>query len=702
MRRLAGPAVLFLIATGFFWRLLTTQYTWMDHPDMANQILPWYQFQAVSWHRGEFPLWDPHVFGGQPLIGQLQPGAAYPPNWLLFLLPLKDGRISQTALNLYYILTHFFAALFCYWLCRDLGRTVAASVLGGIAFALGGVVASLEWPQMLNGAVWIPLALLFFLRSTRGVRPLANAAYAGAVLGVSFLSGHHQIPTFLALTMAGLWLYEIFRRRMPAVRAAGVFILFSALTSALQTIPGYEYAVRSIRWVGAPNAVFWGQSVPYPVHEHASLLPVGLLGLVLPGANPEVFVGLAVFVLALIGLALAFNTSEVRLLGAIALGGLLLALGGLSVIHGIAYLLVPMVEKARSPYMAMILVQFAMAVLASFGVDSLRIRMLGRWWVPALALAGILPWPVLMVLTIVRPEASLEYERLAIFGVVSLALAALLHAWQRHALSASAAVALFAIVTLFELGTVHGHYRHRDDPGSSLAALQQNRDVVDFLRRQPDLVRVEIGTEGVPYNIGDWDGIDQFRAYLGGMTANLAPFEIDRLNGGRRASRLFALTYFLGPKPIRPDQQLVFQGKSGLNVYRNPEANPLTWTVRDGECPAGDDVRVIERAAARIVLNAHMACPGTVVLSQTHYPGWEARVDGRIVSLLEIDGVIDGVFTDAGAHRIELRYRPASVYWGAALSAVGFAGIGLIAVSPRLFRQFPRFRQVGVGAGLIA
>jgi hypothetical protein len=67
MRRLSaaiGPAILLLIVTGFFWKLLTRQYTWMDHPDMANQVLPWCQVQAAAWHRGEFPLWDPHVRGG--------------------------------------------------------------------------------------------------------------------------------------------------------------------------------------------------------------------------------------------------------------------------------------------------------------------------------------------------------------------------------------------------------------------------------------------------------------------------------------------------------------------------------------------------------------------------------------------------------------------------------------------------------------
>ncbi len=88
MSRLAGPVLLFLICAGFFWKIvLTNQYTWLEGPDLANQVLPWFQFQAGEWHRGRIPLWDPYQWGGQSLIGQAQPGVAYPLNWILFLLP---------------------------------------------------------------------------------------------------------------------------------------------------------------------------------------------------------------------------------------------------------------------------------------------------------------------------------------------------------------------------------------------------------------------------------------------------------------------------------------------------------------------------------------------------------------------------------------------------------------------------------------
>jgi len=82
-----GPLVLVLICVVLSWKLvLTDQYTWLNGPDFANQVLPWFQFEAQQWHHGHFPLWDPYHWGGQSLIGQNQPGVVNPLNWILFLL----------------------------------------------------------------------------------------------------------------------------------------------------------------------------------------------------------------------------------------------------------------------------------------------------------------------------------------------------------------------------------------------------------------------------------------------------------------------------------------------------------------------------------------------------------------------------------------------------------------------------------------
>jgi len=133
---------------GIFWKLtLTSQYTWANSPDISNQVLPWYQFQAGVWHKGGFPLWDPHVWGGQTMIGQTITGAAYPLNWILFLMPLHRGWLILELVNWYWVAIHYMAALFCFFLLRDLKRGFAASLLGSVAFAAGGYFATMGFPS---------------------------------------------------------------------------------------------------------------------------------------------------------------------------------------------------------------------------------------------------------------------------------------------------------------------------------------------------------------------------------------------------------------------------------------------------------------------------------------------------------------------------------------------------------------------------
>src|SRR6185295_19378663 len=126
-----GALAVVLLTIGFYWKLsLTRQYVWFDHPDMSYLEIPRLQFIANEVHQGRFPLWDPHIWMGQPLVGQTQPGPLNPLNLLFVMMPLRDGHLRPELLNWYFVLMHAVAALGAYALCRDLRRSRAASILG--------------------------------------------------------------------------------------------------------------------------------------------------------------------------------------------------------------------------------------------------------------------------------------------------------------------------------------------------------------------------------------------------------------------------------------------------------------------------------------------------------------------------------------------------------------------------------------------
>ena len=710
--------MLFLIVVAFYWKItLTNQYTWLDSPDFANQVLPWYQFQASEWHQGRVPLWEPHQWGGQPLGGQAQPGAFYPPNWLLFLLPLKKGWIRQSFLEWYFVLVHYAAALFCFWLCRDLGRSRAASLLSGLGFALAGWMGVTDWPQMLNGAMWTPLVFLFLLRAVRGERPARSAALAGAFLGVAFLSGHHQIPIFIALACAGVWLWHLFPKgRFSPVLAgpAVLFGLFLFLLSALQTLPAYEYGTLAVRWVGADHPVGWKEAVPYAVHAEFGLRALSVLGIVVPGISrhADPFIGVVLLSLALVAVAAAWRERTVRLLAVIGVVGLFFALSVHGLIEGVLYALVPMVDKARNPSMAVFIFHFCIAVLSAYGIDHYLFldQAASNRFVRMIAGFGLLVLATLLVCSLAAVNFKIDPDRPAMVALIALLLSLVLYGFRHRSLGASALLGIGALLLVeASLGNSSFFWHTRNDPNLLLKKLSQDTDIVQFLKRQTGPVRVDMDDQAIPYNFGDWHGVDTTAGYLASVTAN-----VQKVPGSRAARMLLGTRYYIGAKPQEQTQVQVFQGASGLKVYMNPDAFPRTWTVHkvgtaadDAEagrrldapllrlreeafvtgaapalqtCAVPDSVRIASRTAKRVEVEAVMGCRGMVVLGDVFFPGWHAKVDGRAAAVHEAYGFLRGVVVEGGRHQIEMVYRPASVILGGVLTAIGLIGVALLAL----------------------
>jgi len=718
--KLAGPALLFVMITGIFWKIaLTNQYTWANSPDIGNQVLPWYQFQAGVWHKGGFPLWDPHAWGGQTMLGQMITGAAYPLNWIFFLMPLHRGWIILELVNWYWVVIHYMAALFCFFLLRDLNRGFAASVLGSVAFAAGGYLATIAFPQMQNGTVWIPLVFLFALRAMRGVRPLTNAALSGMFLGVSLLSGHHQVPIFIGLAMAGVWLYHLVRQRTArqirtALGCVALFGIFAALAGGLQTLPAIEYGRLSLRWAGASHPLLWNEAIPYRVHAEFSMAPDALLGsLLTAGAGP--CMGLVALAMALFAVARGWQERMVRLFAAVTLLALLFAMGENTIFEGLIYALVPGVEKARSPHMALFIYGFGLSALCAYGIDLFadeaghRASVWSRRLVFFLSALGILVLTFLLIFSLVRIEREWNSAVLAFGALIALLLAATLHAWSRGHVSPRAGPVLMGCIMMLELGTLTSlRLTHRESGWQFLDKLSQNADVVEFLRGQPAPVRAELDRNEIPYNFGDWYGVDVFECYLASLTRN-----IEKIRGLPNVRAMFGINFYIGRKQRSDGEADVFTGKSGIKVWANPGVFPRVWSVHQAVaipnekdiqaklnqspadlaretfvlgtppklegCGGADAVTLVARETNRVVIEADMRCKGMVIAGEGYFPGWKATVDGAPAPVYEAYTFLRGVVAEAGKHRIEMRYRPASVLWGAGMSGLGILAACLMA-----------------------
>lgn len=724
--RLLMPLLILVISVLFHWKLtLTDQFTWMEHPDAANQVLPWLQFQAIQWHGRHIPAWDPNAWTGQPLFGQAQPGSAYPFNWLLFLWPMQNGLIGMAALNWYYVLIRYTGALAGYALCRDLGCSRIASLTGACIFAMGGFVGTNGWPQMVNGAVWAPVVFLFLFRAERGERPLRNSLLSGFFLGFSWLSGHHQVPMYLTVAAAATWGWLCIRGGKwngKVAKLAVASLAIAALASAFQTWPTAEYGRLSVRWVGTPEPLAFNETTPYYVHETYAHKPTSLLSVFLPVLLPAwiPFIGVTALALALLGVILAWRQKQVPWLGCLALCAILYTLGANSLLHGVLYAVVPLLEKSRSAGAATALFGMAIAPLSALGVDRV-FNSASHWWVRRTAWVmagfGAVLGGASAVFALTGATGAAADPRLLMTALITLAFAVLLFAQRANAISVRGGAVAVLLLVLFELAQVTDFWMYSYGPNFErtplLNNLRKHNDIARFLLDRPDHGRIEYHDTDIPYNFGDFFGVETFQAYTASMTENIWRHEIFQ----PRVRDFLGVRYSIAKQPERPGQRQIFEGSSGLKVFENPGALPRVWAVHELslvpdrkaagpklvdpafdarrtafligentpplEACANRDADRVERTlngANRVTIAANLACPAMVIVDDTWYPGWRATVDGRPARIYEAYGVFRGIMAPAGQHTIDMRFRPASVIGGALLTLLAAVIAGCAAM----------------------
>lgn len=656
--RFAQPLLLFLLCVGFYWRLtLTSQYSFLDSPDLANLDFPRLHLQAAELRHLRLPLWDPYQWIGQPFLGQVS-GVAYPANWLLALAPFREGKLSVTTVHWYLVLIHFQAALFCYWLCRDWKRSRAASIFGGLTFSLSGFMASTEWPQILNSAVWLPLVVMFLFRAVRGKQAAFSAAVSGALAGMMWWSGHHEVPIYVSTVVAGVWVVALWRGMRWQL--AGLAAAAMLLMGAWQILPAQEYAPLAKRWAGVTDPLRWHEPIPYAVHENYSWSLEAASGLVIPRPRVHIdpFVGVVGFSLVVLGVWVGWRRfPQVRWLVGLGAAGVVLSLANGSFVHGVLYAVAPVFGKARVPARALVLLGLAMGPLAAYGMDALRARV-SRWAVSPAVLSGVL-----------------------------------------------VVIAMIEWGSVFSVGMANRLTRE-NIPGH-LDRLYHHNDIASYLRAQNMPVRVWVSDEEIPYNFGDWHGIPTHQGFAASVTENVLELQ----SWKPVVQDLLGLNFYVAGTAPRAGLVKVADSRSGLQIFSNPSALPRAWVVHrvstvgersevsqrleaEGFSPREEALLVgpapaLEECAAEepvtlqppyrgslVRMEAKLGCRGLVVLSDTYFPGWQASVDGRPVEILEVFGALRGVVVEAGTHRVEMVYRPASAYWGAGLALVGVGLVG--------------------------
>jgi hypothetical protein len=308
-------------------------------------------------------LWTNLLYGGFPSLADPQFQLWYPINRWFALFPHTWECFTISA----YVL----ASSFTYGYVYCLTQSRLAAVISGLVYGMGGfTMAHWGYSSILHATAWIPL-LIWALEQLRAKLSGFWLMVGSAAVACILLAGHPQIAFYglgLGAVYALVFGYTAPIGRWRCYRAACLMVVFAVGLTAIQLLPTLEFAQLSVR----------AQMTFAEFANPAFSLPQ-LVQLVFPHYNPPQanglgmmsYVGLLTPLFAIFGGVTAKHQGHARFWLCVALIGLCLALGNAIPLAQLTYHL-PIYNKFRAPVRNLLVVGFAMSVLAGFGVARLQ------------------------------------------------------------------------------------------------------------------------------------------------------------------------------------------------------------------------------------------------------------------------------------------------------------------------------------------
>lgn len=397
------------------------------------QFYPWRYTALEAVRAGFWPLWNPWVGNGAPLLANYQSALLYPPNWLALVAPL------DLASNWLLVAHVIWAGVGMVTLARWLGYAPLGQTVAGLAFGLSQYVVARASFYSINAAVaWLPWVIWAadqVWASQSGAERAGRVWRLAGCLALQLLAGHAQTTWYTGLLLGAwlLWRWATVRRpgALGALAAcAGAGALAVALAGA-QLLPTAELLRESSR----------AEAAEYEFVMTYSFSPWRLLTQLAPDllGNPArgrfygygnyledaVYVGVLPCLLALGVVAGLLRPRGRReplpmFLAVLLPVTLALALGRNTPLFPWLYAHIPTFDMFQAPTRMMVWWVFALALLGGWGADRWEAPVgRGLYWT-RLGAAGAVSIALTCVaaLVVVRPETEIGRQVLTVAGAV--------------------------------------------------------------------------------------------------------------------------------------------------------------------------------------------------------------------------------------------------------------------------------------------
>jgi hypothetical protein len=581
-------------------------------------------------------------------------------------------------------------------------------------------VVGFYMPPYLSAPAWLP-ALLWALHGLASEVRARWAVALGTCLALAFLGGHAQAFVYEVQIAAVYGLFVLLRvaapgRRLRVLGLAALAGLIAGGLAAPQILPALELAANAVR--GLSGVSF--EQAALQSADPPQLLR-GLLRGLAPGlGNFELLLAVPVLALPLALVALVAPRRRAHALlfaGAAAAIGLLM-LGPNTPVFGLYYQL-PLGNLFRGPTRISFAWTFCFAMLIGVGIQAVsELRAGGR---APRAAAGLLALAVAADAYALTRIANAHPAITGDYAGTSPEAIGFLQGDPTRSRVFVESFDVYSIGSLDKLGMVNGVFA-----------------VPDYEPSMPDAYRAYFR----PRTRQPWHG--RLHAVAGGDPARAAH------RASARLLDLMGVRHYLLETPAPPALVEGLRKATGSPgrplgwtlLFERAEALPRAYTVRrvryepsfdaalrrledpgfrpreeavligparaeepgaavapaEGGGEAPDAVAIRSYEAERVVLAAECSARCLLVLSDLHYPGWQARVDGREVPIERTNAIFRGVWLDPGAHEVVFRFAPASFRIGVGLLAATAAALAVGGAHAARRRAARRAREKGGAA----
>lgn len=672
-----------------------------QYPDTVRQMYPWKTLAVNSLKQGKLPLWNPHNFSGTPLLANFQNAALYPPGFLYLLM----SQIN--AWTILIILQPLLAALFTYLYARKIGMKPHGSALSSVSYGFSGFMAVwLEYNTVGHVILWLPCLLLSVehLREKPRVLWLALLTTSHAF---ALLAGHPQV---YAYTLLFSILYAFFRIKKQMRGYVAGFTVLGIGAAGIQILPGIELIMNAARSPHEPANLF----------TKILISPLQMLSLPFPNffGNPatrtywpaDTFVG-KVTTIGLI--PLFFSLSAFRrkngvtrwFIAATAITLLLITNNPLAwVLYRIP---IPLITSS-SPTLMAFLFSFSLAMVCGLGLDywmtdNHSVKKLIRRTIEVAGVFAVLFLAAKLPLIPSWSGHAAVVVRSLIYGAM-LSAATLALFWVAIKLPKLRIPAITFLLIIHTLDLFV--FFNRFNPFVPKQLVFPDHAVLTYLRNKTPDRFWGYGTAGIPANFASQYGIYSPEGYdplyprwygeflYGYRTGK--PMEVftnstrsdaaisstfgdGGLSDTNKQNILNALSvrYILDRTENGSDETIfppdIFKKiytYEDWSVYENTNAKPRVH-MENGKAT------ILSYEPERVAVQTESNATGTLILTDTYFPGWETAIDGKPAEILRVNWTMRGVTVPKGKHILTMSYSPKSVTYGGILSMISI-GVAIV------------------------